>query len=82
MAIYSALKCIADNEQIINDNWSIEFMADLNTLVDLGLIRYVKINEFNFLSRKMMSNIGIEFAVLIAQYLGVKINEFINTDDF
>lgn len=82
MAIYSAMKCIVDNKKITNDDWNVEFIADLNTLIDLGLIRYVKINEFNFLSRKMMSNIGIEFAVLIAQYLGVKINEFINTDDF
>jgi hypothetical protein len=73
--------CIED-EKIYNQDMNIELISDISTLIDLNLIRYVKFNEFNFLARKLIGNIGIDFATKIADDFGVKIADFISVENF
>ena len=60
----------------------VELIADINTLVHNNLIRYVSSNEQNFLSRKLIGNIGIDFALKIANDFGIKMENFISLESF
>ena len=74
--------CIESEEKVNNQDINIELISDISTLIDLNLIRYVKFNEFNFLARKLIGNIGIDFAGKIADDFGIKIGDFISLENF
>jgi hypothetical protein len=73
---------IDSTEPISNSELNIELIADINTLIHLDLIRNINFNEMNFLSKKYLANIGIDFAKKIADDFGIKLEDFINLDHF
>jgi len=81
LAIFSSLKTIIDgNDSTIDSN--IELISDVNTLIHLNLIRYVNITEYNFLARKMCSNIGLDFAKKIAEDFEIRLDDFLGAGSF
>ncbi len=84
LAIYSSLKTIIDGNDstIENSDSNIELIADVNTLIHLNLIRYINITEYNFLARKMCSNIGLDFAKKIAEDFEIRLDDFLGAGSF
>lgn len=81
LAIYSSLRSIIDND--IKDRFvdiNIELISDIGTLSNLNLIRVVKSNEANIMSRKFISCIGIDFALKIAEDFNLHLDDFIHYD--
>lgn len=79
LAIYSALRSIIDNDsqnKLVDIN--IELISDIGTLSNLNLIRVVKSNEANIMSRKFISCIGIDFALKIAEDFNLHLDDFMH----
>ena len=83
VAIYASLASIIDNNtRITNCDLNIELISDINTLINLNLIRYVNTHDYSFLSRKMITNISLDFAKKIAEDFEMRIDDFINLEKF
>lgn len=82
ISIYSTLFSILNLKKkgMNNNDFNIELISDVNTLIHLNLLTYVQISQFNFMSRKLVSNIGIDFAKKIADDFEIKLDDFINID--
>ena len=84
LGIYSSFRSIIDRNGSSggNSDTNIELIADINTIIHLNLIRYVNLNDFNFMSRKMSSNIGLDFAKKIAEDYEIKLDDFLSHASF
>lgn len=84
MAIYSSLKSIIDrnDSKVDNSDSNVELIADINTLIHLNLIRYVNMTDYNFMARKMSSNIALDFAKKIAEDFHIRLDDFLGASSF
>ena len=73
------MRSIIDNDsqnKLVDIN--IELISDIGTLSNLNLIRVVKSNEANIMSRKFISCIGIDFALKIAEDFNLHLDDFMH----
>lgn len=83
LAIYAVLYSITNEDglTVSASDLNVELVADVNTLIHLHLLRYSQNTEYNFLSRKLVTNIGLDFAKQIADDFEIKLEDFINLDE-
>jgi hypothetical protein len=88
VGIYSSIEGIISNStsliykpnSILEHDLSIELISDINTLIDLNLMKYVKFNDSANQSKKLAVTIGIDFAEKIAQDFSIKLDDFIKIE--
>jgi hypothetical protein len=88
IAIYSSLYDLNKryNINILNNSLSIELICDINTLINLNLLRYINSSStfssnINF-NRKIIINFNVEFAMETAEDCGLKLSDFINLNNY
>jgi hypothetical protein len=55
----------------------LELSSDIGTLANLNLIRPLRSADMNYMNRKFLAGIGIDFAQKIADDFGLHLEDFI-----
>ena len=77
VAIYQSLNSIIYHDQDIDLNMDLELSSDIGTLASLNLIRPLRSADMNYMNRKYLSGIGIDFAQKIADDFNIHLEDFI-----
>ncbi len=77
VAIYQSLNSIIFHDQNIDLNMDLELSSDIGTLASLNLIRPLRSADMNYMNRKYLSGIGIDFAQKIADDFNIHLEDFI-----
>lgn len=77
VAIYQSLNSIIFHDQNIDLNMDLELSSDIGTLANLNLIRPLRSADMNYMNRKYLSGIGIDFAQKIADDFNIHLEDFI-----
>ena len=77
VSIYQSLNSIIFYGKKMDFEMDLELSSDIGTLANLNLIRPLRSADMNYMNRKFLAGIGIDFAQKIADDFGLHLEDFI-----